>query len=140
MARRKPVSIATGGMFRKVGVVALGLALCAAFLGNDTTQTPAAARARASEASHAVAPPRRHIQVTGLADRDGTAVQDRDAEIGALLEAGSAAAAAETASDPGAPPKPGDASAKAGAHPSQAQIRALIEQSYQRSGNEGGGD
>ena len=139
MARRKPVSIATEGMYRKFGVVALGLALCAAFLGNDTTQTPAAARARASGASHAVAAPRRHVQVTGLADRDGPAVQDRDAEIGALLMAGAAAPASEPGSDAAAP-QPGTASAEGRAKPTPEQARALIEQSYQRSGNEGGGD
>jgi hypothetical protein len=140
MARRKPVNIATEGMYRKVGVVALGLALGAAFLGNDTTQTPAVARARASEAGHSAAISQRDDQVTDLADRDGPTAQDRDTEIGALIEAGSAAAPPEAAPDSGAPSKPEAANTDAGTRPSQAQIRALIEQSYARSGNDGGGD
>ena len=140
MARRKPVSIATDGLYRKVGAIALGLAFCAAMLGEDRSAPPVTTIA-ASIGSRTTAEPTAFSARAALADRDDAGVLNRDEEIQSLL-------IAETPVRPTVPvidaetglPKVGYSSARNGSGPTSAQINALIQQSYNRSGNDGGGD
>jgi hypothetical protein len=140
VARRKPVSIATDGMYRKVGAIALGLALCAAMLGDDTPAPPTAV-AVAQSGSRPSSEPAAFSARAALADRDDASLLNRDDEVQSLLiaETPEQPTAQATDTETGLP-KVGYSSAENARGPTPAQINALIQQSYARSGNTSGGD
>jgi hypothetical protein len=127
-------------MYRQVGAIALGLALCAAMMGEGSPQAPIASRATANAESHAQLATNQHVQPSGLSDRDGPAVQDVDAEVAAVLAGGPAAPDEAPVEEPTALPSTGYSNPDAAKGPTPEQIRSVIEQSYRRSGNDGGGD
>lgn len=143
MARRRPVSIASGGLYRTVGASALGLAMCVAFL-SDSTPEPADLTPNAAATNPSPDPRRERSE--RLADRDIADPQTEGSELASLLIRPDANPDLPEEDQPDDQtrtqlPKPGFALAGAeSSRPTPAQIDFLIAASYRRSGNNGGGD